>query len=631
MNVIAPEMPPDDTAHSDVPLLRFLTCGSVDDGKSTLIGRILFDTKRIFEDQLAAVALASRRFGTAGQEMDLALALDGLEAERQQGITIDVAYRFFATARRRFIVADTPGHVQYTRNMATGASTADLAIILVDARHGLLSQTRRHSFIVNLLGIRNVVLAVNKMDLVDFGEDRFREIERNYREFAAERFEFTGIQAIPLAARHGDNVTMRSGNLPWYAGPTLLDHLETVDVTPPAATAPFRMPVQWVNRPDPGFRGYAGTVATGIARPGDEVVILPSAQTTRIARIVTMDGDRQAAIAGSAVTLVLEDERDISRGDMIAAAASRPEVADQFAADLVWFDEAALIPGRPYLLKIGTRTVTVTVTDIKYRVDMESLEHLAAKSLSSNDVAVVNLSLSEPIAFEPYAVSRMMGGFILIDRISNATAGAGMIRFALRRAANIHWQAVTVDRASRAAIKAQTPAVLWLTGLSGSGKSTIANLVEKKLLARGAHTFLLDGDNVRHGLNRDLGFTEVDRVENIRRVAEVSKLFMEAGLIVIVSFISPYRSERQLARDLAGEGGFIEIFVDTPIEDCRKRDPKGLYAKADAGLLTNFTGVDAPYEAPEAPELHLRTALATPEEAAETVIEELHRRGFIPA
>jgi len=627
MNVITPDLPAETAAHGDVPLLRFLTCGSVDDGKSTLIGRILFDTKRIFEDQLAAVAVASRRFGTAGQELDLALALDGLEAERQQGITIDVAYRFFATARRRFIVADTPGHVQYTRNMATGASTADLAIILVDARHGLLSQTRRHSFIVDLLGIRRVVLAVNKMDLVDFGEQHFRDIEQSYRDFAAERFGFTGIQAIPLAARHGDNVTVASDNLPWYSGPTLLDHLETVDVTPPAATAPFRMPVQWVNRPDPGFRGYAGTVATGAVHPGDAVVVLPSAQTTRIARIVTMDGDRTTAVAGDAVTLVLEDERDISRGDVIAAATARPEVA----VDLVWFDEAALIPGRPYLLKIGTRTVTATVTDIKYRVDMESLEHLAAKSLSANDVAVVNLSLSEPIAFEPYAVSRMLGGFILIDRISNATAGAGMIRFALRRAANIHWQAVTVDRAARAALKGQTPAVLWLTGLSGSGKSTIANLIEKKLLARGAHTFLLDGDNVRHGLNRDLGFTEVDRVENIRRVAEVTKLFMEAGLIVIVSFISPYRAERQLARDLAGEGGFIEIFVDTPIEDCRKRDPKGLYAKADAGLLTNFTGVDAPYEAPEAAEIHLRTLETTPEGAADAVVAELHRRGLIPA
>jgi bifunctional enzyme CysN/CysC len=469
------------------------------------------------------------------------------------------------------------------------------------------------------------------MDLVDFREDRFRDIEANYRAFAAERFGFTGIQAIPLAARHGDNVTAPSDNLPWYTGLTLLDHLETVDVRRPAEAAPFRMPVQWVNRPDPSFRGYAGTVATGLVRAGDAVVILPSAQITRVARIVTMDGDRPTATAGDAITLVLEDERDISRGDVIAAAAARPEMSDQFAADLVWFDDAALIPGRPYLLKIGTRSVTATITDIKYRVDMESLEHLAAKSLSANDVAVVNLSLSEPIAFEPYAVSRMLGGFILIDRISNATAGAGMIRFALRRAANIHWQAVTVDRASRAAIKAQTPAVLWLTGLSGSGKSTIANLVEKKLLARGAHTFLLDGDNVRHGLNRDLGFTEVDRVENIRRVAEVAKLFMEAGLIVIVSFISPYRAERQLARDLAGEGGFVEVFVDTPIEDCRKRDPKGLYAKADAGLLRNFTGVDAPYEAPEAAEIHLRTVQTTPEEGAEAVVAELQRRGLIAA
>jgi bifunctional enzyme CysN/CysC len=610
-------------------LLRFLTCGSVDDGKSTLIGRILFDTKRIFEDQLAAVAQASRRFGTAGDEIDLALALDGLEAERQQGITIDVAYRFFATARRRFIVADTPGHVQYTRNMATGASTADLAVILIDARHGILSQTRRHSFIASLLGIRHIVLAVNKMDLVAFSAERFREIAEAYKDFAATRFAFDDITAIPLAARHGDNVTTPSARLPWYQGPTLLDHLETVDVTPPAAAAPFRMPVQWVNRPDSSFRGFAGTVVAGRTEPGDTVAILPSGQTTRIARIVSMDGDRPEAKAGDAVTLVFTDERDASRGDVIAAAGARPEVADQFAADLVWFDDADLFPGRPYLLKIGTRTVSAQITEIKHRVDMETLDQLAAKSLSANDVAVVNLSLAEPIPFESYAENRKMGGFIIIDRVTNATAGAGMIRFALRRAANVHWQAITVDRATRAAQKGQQPAVLWLTGLSGSGKSTIANLVEQKLLARGAHTYLLDGDNIRHGLNRDLGFTEVDRVENIRRVAEVARLFMDAGLIVVVSFISPYRAERQLARERAGEGGFIEIFVDTPIEDCRRRDPKGLYAKADAGTLVNFTGVDAPYEAPETPELHIRTVETTPEAAADTVIAELRRRGMV--
>jgi bifunctional enzyme CysN/CysC len=610
-------------------LLRFLTCGSVDDGKSTLIGRILFDTKRIFEDQLAAVAQASRRFGTAGAEIDLALALDGLEAERQQGITIDVAYRFFATARRRFIVADTPGHVQYTRNMATGASTADLAVILIDAQHGILSQTRRHSFIANLLGIRHIVLAVNKMDLVEFSTARFQEIAESYRDFATSRFGFEDITAIPLAARHGDNVTAPSPRLPWYDGRTLLDHLETVAITPRAASAPFRMPVQWVNRPDPMFRGFAGTVAAGRAAPGDMVAILPSGQTTRIARIVTMDGDRAEARAGDAITLVLEEERDVSRGDVIAAAAARPEVADQFAADLVWFDDAPLFPGRPYLLKIGARTVSATVTEIKHRVDMESLEHLAAKSLTANDVAVVNLSLAEAIPFEPYAENRMLGGFVIIDRVTNATAGAGMIRFALRRAANVHWQALTVDRAARAAQKGQRPAVLWLTGLSGSGKSTIANLVEQKLLARGAHTYLLDGDNIRHGLNRDLGFTEADRVENIRRVAEVARLFMDAGLIVVVSFISPYRAERALARERAGEGGFIEVFVDTPIADCRRRDPKGLYAKADAGTLVNFTGVDAPYEAPEAPELHIRTLETTPEAAADTVIAELRRRGML--
>ena len=615
--------------HGRRGLLRFLTCGSVDDGKSTLIGRLLFDTRLILEDQLLALAAESRRFGTTGEEMDLALLVDGLEAERAQGITIDVAYRFFATERRKFIVADTPGHIQYTRNMVTGASTADLAVLLVDARAGLLTQTRRHAFIAALLGIRHVVLAVNKMDLVDFAADRFAAIEQDFRRFA-EPFGFASLLAIPLSARFGDNVTAPSARLPWYGGPTLLAHLEAVEVAQDAAAGPLRMPVQWVNRPDASFRGYAGTIAGGIARPGDPVAIMPSGQTTTISRIVTMDGELPEARAGDAVTLVLADERDASRGDIIAAGAARPEVADQFRAHLVWLDPEALMPGRPYLLKIGARTLPATVSTLRHRIDVDTQQHLAAETLAVNEVGVVNLSLSSAIPFDPYVQNRDTGGFILIDRLSNATVGAGMIDFALRRAANIHWQAIAVNQNARAALKAQRPAVVWFTGLSGAGKSTIANLVEKRLHAHGRHTYMLDGDNVRHGLNRDLGFTEADRVENIRRVAEVSALFADAGLIVLVSFISPYRRERQMARERVAEGQFIEVFVDTPIDECRRRDPKGLYRKADQGQLRNFTGVDAPYEAPESPEIHLHTTEAAPEALAEEVVRQLEERGVLP-
>ncbi|WP_295364655.1 sulfate adenylyltransferase subunit CysN [Arenimonas sp.] len=609
--------------HETKGLLRFITCGSVDDGKSTLIGRLLHDTKRLFDDQLAALERDSRRHGTQGQDIDFALLVDGLAAEREQGITIDVAYRFFDTERRKFIVADCPGHEQYTRNMATGASTADLAVVLVDARKGLLTQTRRHSYIVSLLGIRHVVLAVNKMDLVGHDQSVFDDIVAGYRELAAQ-LGIGHVQAIPLSALRGDNVTANSPAMPWYTGPSLLGHLETVDVRRDAADPGFRLPVQWVCRPDQDFRGFAGTVAAGDVAPGDAVVVLPSGRRTQVARIVTPAGDLPRAGRGQPVVLTLADEVDVSRGDVIAAAAAPPQVADQFAAHLLWMGEQPLLPGRPYWLKIGARTVGAQVTEIKHKVDVNTQAELAAKHLDLNEVAVCNLGLDQPIAFEPYETSRALGGFILIDRQTNATVGAGTLDFALRRAANIHWQPLDVDKAARARSLGQVPRCLWFTGLSGAGKSTVANLLDKRLHAMGRHTYILDGDNVRHGLNKDLGFTAEDRVENIRRVAEVAKLMVDAGLIVLVSFISPFRAERRLARDLFADGEFVEVFVDTPLAVAEQRDVKGLYAKARAGQIKNFTGIDSPYEVPEHPEIHLLADRTDAEAMAEAIIAHLN-------
>ncbi len=600
-------------------LLRFLTCGSVDDGKSTLIGRLLHDAQQVCDDQLAAVARDSRKFGTVGEEVDLALLLDGLEAEREQGITIDVAHRYFTTAKRKFIVADTPGHVQYTRNMATGASTSDLAVILVDARAGLVTQTRRHAFIVSLLGIRHVVLAVNKIDLVDFSRARFEEIRDAFAGFAT-ALRFESVVAVPLSARFGDNVSQRSTRMDWYEGPTLLEHLESVDVRSHAAALPFRMSVQWVNRPNLDFRGFAGTIASGRVRAGDAVVVAKSGKSARVARIVTYDGDLDEAEAGEAVTLTLDQEIDVSRGDVLALPTARPDVADRFAARLVWMAETPLLPGRSLLVKCGTKTVAGSVSTIRARIDVETFAELAADTLGLNDVARVEVALSEPIAFDPYDDNRETGAFILIDRLTNATVAAGMIDHALRRATNVHRHAGAVTRATRAAQKGQTPKVVWFTGLSGSGKSTVADLVDQTLVARGRHTVLLDGDNVRHGLNRDLGFTDADRVENIRRVAEVAKLMADAGLIVLVSFISPFRAERALARELVGAEAFVEVFVDTPLAVCEARDVKGLYAKARAGAIPNFTGISSAYEPPEKPEVRIDGAATTVEAAAETVV-----------
>jgi bifunctional enzyme CysN/CysC len=610
------------------PTLRFLTCGSVDDGKSTLIGRLLYEQKLIFDDQLAALERDSKKHGTDGENIDFALLVDGLEAEREQGITIDVAYRYFSTARRAFIVADTPGHEQYTRNMATGASNADLAIILVDARKGLLTQTYRHATIVSLIGIRHIVLAVNKIDMVDYDEKIFAKIVADFAAFAAP-LGFQKITTIPISARFGDNVSSSSARTPWYQGPHLLAHLEEVDVEDDCAQQPFRMVVQWVNRPNLDFRGFAGTISAGSIRPGDEIVVAESGRSSKIARIVTADGDLDQAGAGDAVTLTLADEVDIARGDILAEKTARPQVADQFAAHLIWMSDEKMMPGRSYLMKIGARTLPVSITELKHRLDVNTQDKHAAKTLHLNEVGFCNLSASAPVAFDPYAENRETGAFILIDRFSNATAAAGMISFGLRRATNVHRQDLTVTKEARTQLKHHKPVILWFTGLSGAGKSTIANLVEARLNLRGVHTTLLDGDNVRHGLNRDLGFTDTDRVENIRRIGEVARLMTEAGLVVLCSFISPFRAERRMVRELVGEGEFIEVFVDTPIEDCISRDPKGLYKKALAGEIKNFTGIDQAYEAPEDAEIILAHDGESIEDSAGIVINSLAERGIL--
>lgn len=603
-------------------LLRFITCGSVDDGKSTLIGRLLFESKVLFEDQLAALEADSKK---TDAEPHFALLLDGLSAEREQGITIDVAYRFFSTDKRKFIVADTPGHEQYTRNMVTGASTADAAVILIDARKGVLTQTRRHSYLASLIGIRHATLAVNKMDLVDFSEAKFRAIESEYREFA-QQIGLDDVTCIPVSAKQGDNVIVKSANMPWYQGPTLKQFLETVEFDEDRLQKlPFRLPVQWVNRPNPDFRGFAGAIVSGVVRTGQRIRVQPSGRESTVTRIVTYDGELDEAVAGQSVTLTLADEIDISRGDVIAGTDSPPQVADQFEATLVWMSDAAMLRGRSYLMKTGGKTATATVLPLKYKINVNTLEHVAATKLDLNEIGVCALELDRVIAFDPYKENRDMGGFVLIDRLSNNTVGAGLLHFALRRSQNVHWQAIDVNKSAHSILKHQKPCVLWFTGLSGAGKSTIANLVEKKLHAQGRHTYLLDGDNVRHGLNKDLGFSEADRVENIRRVAEVAKLMVDAGLITLVSFISPFRSERRMARTLVEEGEFIEIFVDTPLKVAEQRDPKGLYKKARAGQLKNFTGIDSPYEAPEQAEIRIDTTALTPEDAADSIMTTLAR------
>jgi len=609
--------------HQHKTLLRFITCGSVDDGKSTLIGRLLYDSKMIFEDQLAALEADSRRVGTQGQEIDFALLVDGLAAEREQGITIDVAYRFFTTEKRKFIVADTPGHEQYTRNMVTGASTADLAVILIDARKGVLTQTRRHSYLAHLIGIRNIVLAVNKMDLVDYSQKVFDDIVADYRAFA-DSIGITAFTPMPISGFKGDNITANSANTPWYKGKALIEHLETVEVDATSDQAkPLRMAVQWVNRPNLDFRGFSGQIATGSVKPGDAIRVLPSGRTSTVSRIVMLDGDLSEAVAGQSVTLCFADEIDCSRGDVIAAADSPPETADQFEATVVWMADEAMMPGRAYWLKLATQTVTARVHAPKYAVNVNTMEHLAVKTLELNGIGVAEIATDKPIVFEPYADNRTLGGFVLVDKITNATVGAGMLRFSLRRAQNVHWQPLDVSREVHANLKNQKPAVLWFTGLSGSGKSTIANLVEKKLSRMNRHTFLLDGDNVRHGLNKDLGFTEADRIENIRRVGEVAKLMADAGLIVITAFISPFRAEREMVRAMLPEGEFFEIFIDTQLADAEARDVKGLYKKARAGELKNFTGIDSPYEAPVNPEVRIDTSKMTPEQAADAIVAKL--------
>ena len=614
--------------HENKSLLRFITCGSVDDGKSTLIGRLLYETKMIFEDQLTALEQDSKKVGTQGENIDFALLVDGLAAEREQGITIDVAYRFFATEHRKFIVADTPGHEQYTRNMATGASTADLAVLLIDARQGVLTQTKRHAFIASQLGVRHIVLAVNKMDLVDYSENIFNEIVEDFKAFAAQ-LDIPKLHAIPVSALVGDNVVDGSRFMHWYEGPSLLGYLEGVDVEAEETSLPFRMPVQWVNRPDLDFRGYAGRIAGGIIRTGDDIRVLPSGKQSKIARIVTMDSDLDEAVSGQSVTLTLTDEIDISRGDVIATSETPPEISDQFDTTIIWLSEEPMLPGRSYRMKTSSRLVSATVNAPKHKTDVNTLQKLPAKTLQLNEIGNCTLAVDRPIAFDSYAENRQTGSFILIDRMTNNTVGMGMINFPLRRAANIHWQNLDINKAANAEQKGQNPAVLWFTGLSGSGKSTIANEVQRRLYATGRHSFILDGDNVRHGLNRDLGFTDADRVENIRRVAEVSKLMVEAGLITLVSFISPFRAERELARNLMEEGEFIEIFVNTPLSVAETRDPKGLYKKARAGNLKNFTGIDSPYEAPENPEIEINTAEMSVEDATERVINGLIERGII--
>jgi bifunctional enzyme CysN/CysC len=639
-------------AHEHKSLLRFITCGSVDDGKSTLIGRLLYDSKMIFEDQLAAIEADSKKMGTQGGKLDLALLVDGLAAEREQGITIDVAYRFFSTDKRKFIVADTPGHEQYTRNMVTGASTASLAVILIDANKGVLTQTRRHSYLVSLIGIRHIVLAVNKMDMLGFDQAVFDRIVADYREFA-KQIGLEDIVAIPMSALHGDNITTRSGATPWYAGPTLMHHLETVRIDDQSQAAPFRLPVQWVNRPDQHFRGFAGTIASGTVRKGDRLRVLPSGKESKVARIVGTTKptgevlrtrgvdpagsayltcgleDMDEAVAEQSVTIVLEDEIDVSRGNVLAKPETLPGIADQFKTTIIWMAEEHMLPGRAYWIKIGAKLASATVTELKHKINVNTLEHLAAKHLELNEIGVCNVGLDQPIAFDPYTENRDTGGFILIDRMTNGTVAAGLIHYALRRAENIHWQAIEINKTAHAAIKNQKACILWFTGLSGAGKSTIANLVEKRLHSMGHHTFLLDGDNVRHGLNRDLGFTDEDRVENIRRVAEVAKLMVDAGLIVLVSFISPFRSERRMARGLVEAGEFIEVYVSTPLAVAESRDPKGLYKKARAGAIKHFTGIDSEYEPPENPELILDTTQLSAEQAADRIVRYLSERESI--
>jgi bifunctional enzyme CysN/CysC len=613
---------------SEKPMLRFITCGSVDDGKSTLIGRLLYDSKLIFEDQLASLESDSRKVGTVEDGIDFALLVDGLQAEREQGITIDVAYRFFATDARKFIVADAPGHEQYTRNMATGASNVDVAVILADARKGVLTQTKRHTFIAHLVGIKDVILAVNKMDLVDYSKERFDEIAEEYRKFA-EEVGIRSVTAVPLSALKGDNVLESGDSMPWYDGPTLLGALEEISVTDTVENAPFRLPVQWVNRPNLNFRGFSGTVASGKIAVGDEIAVMPSGRTSTVTGILDQDGDAKEAESGEAVTITLADEIDISRGDVISTAEQPAQITDQFAAHMIWMTDEAMYPGRPYLMKIGSATVSATVTEIKHAINVNSLEHNSAKELELNMVAFCNFSLDRAIAYDPYAENQRTGAFILIDKFTNQTVAAGMISFGLRRATNLVWQEIDIDKGERARMKGQTPSILWFTGLSGAGKSTVANLVEKRLHTLGKHTYILDGDNVRHGLNRDLGFTDADRVENIRRVGETAKLFVDAGMIVVVSFISPFRSERDMVRQMVEDGEFLEVFVDAPLEVCESRDPKGLYAKAREGAIKNFTGIDSPYEPPENPELHLQTGDMTPEQAAEKVIEAMRDKGLI--
>jgi len=616
------------TSHQYKSLLRFITCGSVDDGKSTLIGRLLYESHMVFEDHLAQLEVDSAKVGTQGTDLDFALLLDGLTAEREQGITIDVAYRFFSTERRKFIVADTPGHEQYTRNMVTGASTADVAVLMVDARKGILTQTRRHSYLVSLLGIKHVVVAINKMDLVEYGRDTFDAISADYAEFA-EQLDIDHISFIPVSALKGDNIVEASGNTPWYRGPTLMGYLETVPVDDDVANGPFRLPVQWVNRPDLDFRGFSGRIVGGTVCPGDPIRVLPAGTTSTVDRVVTFDGDLDEAIAGQSVTITLTDEIDASRGDLICAGDAPAEVADQFESHIVWMHEDEMLPGRPYLMKVGTRTVGVTISNPKYRVDVNSLDHLAANTLELNEIGVCNLSLDRAIPFDAYTDNRDTGSFVIIDKLTQNTVGAGLLHFALRRSHNIHWQDVRVDKSERSEQMRHAPGVVWMTGLSGSGKSTIANVVESKLHTLGVHTYMLDGDNVRHGLNRDLGFTDADRVENIRRIAEVSGLMVDAGLVVIVSFISPFAAERQLARDRVEENEFIEVHVDASVAVAEERDPKGLYAKARRGELTNFTGIDSPYEAPESPDVHIDTANVAPEDAADMVIEAMRTRGIV--